>query len=410
MKRLALSLALGSLALGFATGAVFFERGPDPVIFPEQQIPIYFTHNYHVRKPDEAKGLTGEGLSCTFCHENVEEAAKSSDLDIPGHDTCDTCHDEWIGDEDDPAPLEACGRCHTDLDPKRGVVTSTAAKRVLVPDPNIIFSHEAHIGAEIACVECHDKVPSKAVAGRDDYPTMDRCIACHEDREVSVECKTCHVTTVSGRIQTEYASGQLKPSRYHLSAIHEGDFLRTHAVPAQRDAQYCEQCHSKSYCLECHDGIGRDVRYHPGDWISIHYIKAKKDDVRCESCHRFQTFCLNCHVRSGVATVATPDNMVTRRTIRGSGSIQPGPHPMGDEWTGLSGNLGRNFHGFHAQRNIRSCVSCHQEQYCLQCHTVGGLGGNPHGPNPQRLKGSTASQRNARACLKCHDAADTSWR
>ncbi|MEQ9503724.1 MAG: cytochrome c3 family protein [Deltaproteobacteria bacterium] len=403
-------LVTAAVSLVTLTSAVFFERGPDPVVFPPQQIPIYFPHNYHVRAPDEAKGTTGEGLSCTFCHENIEESAKSSDEDIPGHGTCDTCHDEWIGDEDEPAPIEKCGLCHTDLDARKGTVTSSVAKRMIVPKPNIIFPHSAHTEAEVACVECHDRVPTKTVATRDDYPTMDRCIACHEDRGVSTACTTCHLQTVSGRIQTKYSSGELKPNRYHLAAIHEGDFLRTHAVPAQRDQKYCDNCHTKSECLECHDGIGRDVRYHPGDWISTHYLRARKDDMRCQSCHRFQTFCLNCHIRSGVASVTTPDNVAQRRTIRGNGTIAPGPHPMGPEWTGVAGNLGQNFHGFHAQRNIRACVSCHQEQYCLQCHTTGGLGGNPHGPNPQRLKGSTASKRNARACLKCHDPADNSWR
>lgn len=407
MLRKLLTLALMALAL-FTTGAVFFERGPNEVIFPKQSIPIYFTHNYHVRKPDKAKGIEGEGLSCEFCHENVAESKVSSDADIPGHDSCDTCHDEWIGDEDEPAPIDACGKCHVDLQAK----TTTVAAKITVPKPNIVFPHETHVEKDIACTECHRQVPNKAVASQDDFPTMDQCIACHQDRGAPTTCNTCHVMKPSGLVETEYTSGTLMPSRYHVAAIHEGDFLRQHAVPAQRNRALCEQCHTKSDCLECHDGIGRDVRYHPGDWISMHFLSARQDKVRCESCHRFQTFCLNCHVRSGVATVATTINAPLRSSIRrpAANAAPTGPHPMGPEWTGEGqSTLGRNFHGFHAQRNIRACVSCHQEQFCLQCH-ANTRGGNPHGPNPQRLRGSTASKRNARVCLKCHDPGDPSWR
>ena len=72
----------------------FFEEGPHEAMFPKQKIPIRFDHEYHVRAPDESKGLQGEGLSSTFCHENVSSSKVSSDRDIPGHGSCDTCHDE----------------------------------------------------------------------------------------------------------------------------------------------------------------------------------------------------------------------------------------------------------------------------------------------------------------------------
>ena len=97
------------------------------------------------------------------------------------------------------------------------------------------------------------------------------------------------------------------------------------------------------------------------------------------------------------------------------GGVATGPHPMSaDGWNSPSS---RNFHGFHAQRNIRSCASCHQEQSCIACHAsafgtnlAASRGGNPHGPDPRRLKGSVASQRTARMCLKCHHPADSRWR
>ncbi len=217
--------------------------------------------------------------------------------------------------------------------------------------------------------------------------------------------------------------------------------MRDHAVPAERDKAYCANCHAESYCLACHDGSARDVRYHPGDWISMHGIRSRIDDYRCQSCHTVRAFCLDCHVRSGVATVGSPQNpydghntirlAINKRTscVRdatnpNSSCVPVGPHPMAEDgWLNVQS---RNFHGFFAQRNIKSCVSCHQEQFCITCHAsskLGGtttaptspfgrmmFGGNPHGPNPERLRGSTASQHNARMCLKCHSPADPTWR
>lgn len=447
MKKQGLILAaIGAAAFGSA-GALVWEGGPDVVIFPTQQIPIFFNHDYHVRKPNKAKTVDGEGLACEFCHEKISGSKESSDRDIPGHGACDSCHAEWIGDEKQPAPQAGCAKCHKDLE---NAPAGAKAAPLVIPAPHIRFAHKSHLDAGVKCVNCHENVPKKTVATRDDYPTMDRCIACHEKSGASTECRTCHETLPSGRLALEYPEGTLKPNRYHSFMIHDADFLRDHAVPAQRDKALCAKCHGEDYCLRCHDGSARDVRYHPGDWISMHGIRAKTDDYRCQSCHRLQTFCLDCHVRTGVATVGismdaygpgpdrnNPAADRTRRTVRSTGMganlIPVGPHPMAENgWLTPSS---RNFHGFFAQRNIQSCASCHQEQLCITCHSapvangaqppaargrtatfnnlpvsVPSFGGNPHGPNPQRLRGSTARNHNARMCLKCHSPADPLWR
>ncbi len=387
-------------------GAAFFEAGPDEIIFPLQTIPLNFDHAFHLRSADEAAGIEGAGLGCDDCHENISESDKSEDRDIPGHDTCENCHD--MDETDKPAESKQCTMCHADLAAK----TTTTAKAMSLPSPNLKFSHLKHIKADIACLQCHKNVIDKKLATRDDYPTMDRCIECHEEKGAPTTCITCHLSTPQGRVQTEYAEGKLKPNRLFVSAIHDSAFLKGHAAPAQRDPKLCESCHTKQDCLQCHDGTARDVRYHPGDWIAVHPLRARKDDYRCQSCHRLQTFCADCHVRTGIAAVgADLGKRFERTTIRSNRVGKPqGPHPMtADGWLNPTS---RNFHGFHAQRNIRSCVACHQEQFCVSCHgsNIQGSGGaNPHGPNPQRLKGNTASKRNARACLKCHYPSDDRW-
>lgn len=402
---------------GLLLGAVVFEGGPSTVIFPRQVVPIRFDHNYHTRESNEELGVKGEGLSCEFCHENVGEQAEAGATDIPGHETCENCHGDWIGDQENPAPVEGCLKCHSDFDPTG---TSTIAQPMVIPPPNVIFGHDDHVKAEIACTVCHSQVPQKTLATRDDYPTMDRCVKCHQIRGVSTDCKTCHFAGESGRLVTSFPQGQLKPVRYHSFAAHTGDFLRDHSVAAQQNTAYCKNCHATSYCLDCHDGVNRDRRYHPGDWIAVHGTRSRIDDFRCQSCHRLQSYCLDCHVKSGVASIVSTKDPFTveRGTIRRDRmtGVPNGPHPMAaDGW--LTPN-NKNFHGFHAQRAIRSCASCHQEQYCVRCHGSGfpsngpSFGGNPHGSKEkiEALRSSAARSNNARACLKCHSPFDTRWR
>ena len=423
MKKSApISGLMALLALAAASGAsaaLFMERGPDPVIYPKQTIPLKFDHRYHVRKPDEEKGITGEGLRCSFCHDRVSESLQSSDRHIPTHEECDSCHDDWIGEEDEPAPVSACARCHGDLDPAGS--SRQAAKMTILP-PNLVFPHSTHVKADIACTECHKNVPRKAIATRSDLPTMGVCLDCHQKTGAPTQCTTCHLAAGGGRIQTTYPEGTLKPAKHHAYAIHDGHFLRDHSIAAVRDRAYCDNCHTTNDCLACHDGIARNLRYHPADWIAVHPRRARKNDFRCQSCHRLQTFCIDCHIRTGLAPVG--DLTITdfrqadslsrpTRSLRAPG-VPVGPHPMdADGWLDPAS---RNFHGFHAQRNIRSCAACHQEQYCIQCH--GSQFGNrsfrrnvnPHGADTERLRNSTAANRNARACLKCHDPNDPRWR
>jgi hypothetical protein len=74
-----------------------------------------------------------------------------------------------------------------------------------------------------------------------------------------------------------------------------------------------------------------------------------------------------------------------------------------------------------AQRNIRSCVSCHREQTCLECHTAFGAGATPSiksqftgaNPHPPDWAGSARCKalvaRNKRVCLKCHPQTSMSF-
>ncbi|MBX2813346.1 MAG: cytochrome c3 family protein [Myxococcales bacterium] len=401
-----------------ALGSLFFELGPSKVIFPEQTNPLIFSHDFHIREENKEKDIQGQGLDCDFCHEDMETSMLSSNRHIPDHEVCELCHDDWIGDEDEPGDPKDCARCHSDISVDQPDLSEDSPKGVAhpmsIPPPNIKFAHGSHIESGIDCLHCHPQVPKKKLAVRDDYPTMDKCIACHEKLNISSECATCHHEGANGTLIQNYASGTLKPQRYYISAIHDAHFLSDHAQAAQRERALCDSCHTPNDCMTCHDGVAWDRRYHPAAWMAQHSIRAKQNRFRCQSCHQLQSFCMTCHLQSGVASYGSLADPLARRTIRLSDRTDPtsppvGPHPMRED--GWLDRGSRNFHGAIASRNIRSCASCHQEQYCIQCHgSSTGRRINPHGPNAQRLKGSLAARQNARACLKCHNPSDSRWR
>lgn len=380
----------------------FFELGPSEVLYPSRPPELHFNHRQH---------LSGDvNLACTDCHRGLKTKTPTR----VDHETCRGCHAEWLEPAAQAEPTN-CQRCH--LVPPR---TSTAGPSRSEERSYVQFEHSTHLRLGDDCATCHPRVATKARASRLDYPTMDRCIDCHLEQGAPALCTTCHAEARDGTLVQVFPTGKLIPRRFPLAVIHDASFLADHALPAQRERAVCAECHGQSFCLKCHDGIGRNVSYHPDPWMALHPSRAIQNQNRCQACHRLQEFCVRCHRESGVATFGQIGLPFERRTTRTRepqtrGSPAVGPHPMAAR--GWLDPASPNFHGFHAQRNIRSCASCHQEQFCIVCHGsgFGGRNGtnpaaNPHGPNAERLRNLPAARQNARACLKCHSPADPRWR
>jgi hypothetical protein len=122
--------------------------------------------------------------------------------------------------------------------------------------------------------------------------------------------------------------------------------------------------------------------YHPAGFLAQHPAAAYARETDCSACHNTRQFCTACHANAGFGT---------------GGRLRPGYH-----------DAKRNFllgHGQAARQELESCVSCHTEQECMQCHASSAVGGrnfNPHGPgfDPERLR-----RRNPQMCTACHGAA-----
>lgn len=400
MKRRLALLLLGSLTFSTALAQAdfFFELGPSEVLYPPRASTLRFDHALH-RAESKAP------LDCRSCHAMSEPAPERTDP----HESCRGCHPGWIDTD------TQCLKCHDELTKGATVARAPPPRQTFVR-----FEHSVHLRGEDDCRTCHGQVEARGRASRLDFPTMDRCLDCHIRRRAPTTCGTCHFVQRDGTLVQSFPTGTLVPLRFPLEVIHDANFLADHALPARRERAVCAVCHTQPQCLKCHDGIGRNAAYHPDPWMSQHALRARQNQNRCQSCHVVQQFCLRCHQQSGVATFGMLAQPFERRTIRRVNPTQPdslatGPHPMAMQ--GWLDPRSRNFHGFHAQRNLRTCAACHQEQFCIVCHGsgFGGRNGsnpaaNPHGPNPGRLRSLPAARQNARACLKCHSPADPRWR
>jgi len=359
------------------------------VIFGEQQLPIEFSHADHLK----------DKMGCVFCHEDAEESRSSLDNLIPGHDVCDICHDI---DRDEPEkkveegePRADCVACHIGYDPKKDEVA-----RVVIPPPNLKFNHAVHAENKVDCRTCHGQFEEQGVvlATRAQLPKMSLCLQCHDDATAPAACTTCHLAEAGGVVKMDFPEGKLAPSGVLRGAIHDTNFRTSHAVVARNDAEYCETCHKKDFCVGCHNGVMKPLDFHGNDYIALHPVEARRNNPDCSACHRLQTFCVGCHSRSGVAS----DSIVSE--FRGSVLQGDGPrfHPEG--WNEF-GNRGPNHHSFQAQKNIKQCASCHREQFCIGCHggTTPTFRQNPHPPGwagSRRCRNLLS--RAGRMCQRCH--------
>ncbi len=184
-----------------------------PVIFgfdegPTQ--PIAFPHPTHVEEL---------GLSCTFCHRNVDKGAAAT---IPAVGLCMTCH-ITVGDglaevEKLRATFEAGNpidwvrvhrvRDHVHFVHEAHIARFSGQKQVvddLSTEPSQIRLVDARkiepgarvgdtidVAAEQVCTICHGNVGAMEKVKQVRPLKMSDCVDCHRDNAAPTDCTTCH--------------------------------------------------------------------------------------------------------------------------------------------------------------------------------------------------------------------------
>lgn len=177
-----------------------------------------------------------------------------------------------------------------------------------------------------------------------------------------------------------------------IAPNHTADWTRNHRTIASKAGNNCAQCHTQSFCLDCHQGgginadltvsnFGRDYipKSHRSDFVTIHPIKALDNPQTCYRCHD-QKFCNSCHDRYPKGSMRIKSHMK-------SGNSQ--------NW------VWNSEHAAEARRNLQSCQSCHPEgDVCIQCHSSGRV--SPHPKNWKSIKGNILDRAGSKQCRKCH--------
>ena len=141
-------------------------------IRPEPEQPIAYSHQLH---------LNDVGLTCDFCHDS---AARGPIARIPSVETCMFCHSGVATDSPEIQLLTS----YYD----RGEEPPWQRVYGWTEEAHVLFNHAPHIRAEVDCATCHGDMTQATVAERVVDHTMSFCVDCHNQRQASVECLTCH--------------------------------------------------------------------------------------------------------------------------------------------------------------------------------------------------------------------------
>lgn len=192
----------------------------------------------------------------------------------------------------------------------------------------IRMRHSDVIKAGMRCTECHNTVAHGRATKNPTSPFMDTCTSCHNGKQASAKCETCHYKKEEDRPPT--------PRVAPWAVTHGEKWTRTHGMGNLRT---CAVCHTDEFCTQCH---GMQLPHGTG-WPAIHGHEAVKnlesvdrtDKARsCVGCH-LRSFCNGCH-------------------------RMPMPHPpefLPRHWKEYK-RLGK-----------RVCENCHVLADCDDCHT-----------------------------------------
>ena len=200
-------VSLGAALLGgvFLIFAVWYWFSPDFTDVgyrPEQPVP--FSHAEHA----------GElGISCQYCHTNVENAALANS---PSTETCMNCHAQIATESLDLQPVRESWATGESIE---------WVKVHHVPD-YAHFNHASHVNSGVGCETCHGRIDRMEVVRQVESLSMGWCLECHRQPELYLRPND-EVTTM----------GYVQPS----------DFVERNVERIQR-----EGIHPPTNCSACH--------------------------------------------------------------------------------------------------------------------------------------------------------------
>ena len=158
----------GSVALLVLIGAAAaFSRPASPV--PQ---PIAYPHKTHV---------TDNQMDCLSCH---IAADRSTAATIPSVTECMVCHENVKPESPEIQKLAAYA--------KAGEEPPWVRVYGFPAEAAVYFTHKRHVKAGVECSTCHGDMANAMDIRENVRWTMGKCIDCHREKQVSIDCLVCH--------------------------------------------------------------------------------------------------------------------------------------------------------------------------------------------------------------------------
>jgi nitrate/TMAO reductase-like tetraheme cytochrome c subunit len=187
----------------------------------------------------------------------------------------------------------SCRRCH--LVERKTLVSHT-----------IKVSHKEFLKVGYKCTDCHNTVTHNKTVSQPKFPSMDKCVLCHNNKIALAQCRLCHVPDVGRKPRQvmDYPKIHLEPPStcrgchsiekcnecHGLEMPHPKNWKKKHPREGFVNKKVCWNCHDIKFCQECHP---RMPWPHPDDFPETHG-KASEQPGSC-GCHRREKFCSICH-------------------------------------------------------------------------------------------------------------------
>jgi hypothetical protein len=155
----------GVLGLGLLVSAAYCALRPEFTrvgYAPDQPVP--FSHQLH------AGDL---GMSCVYCHSNVERSPHAT---VPDTQTCMNCH----------TTIKATSPLLSQVRESYEKGVPIEWKRIHRLPDYAFFNHAQHVTRGIGCVSCHGQVNEMPVVSHEKPLSMGWCLNCHRHPEANL--------------------------------------------------------------------------------------------------------------------------------------------------------------------------------------------------------------------------------
>ena len=125
--------------------------------------------------------------------------------------------------------------------------------------------------------------------------------------------------------------------------------MYVHQAVAQKEPHKEYASMKISECNSCHKAEGIALN-HDSDWVRGHRVLAARVNAKCAECHD-QAWCLDCHQGGGIDPKLSTQNY-KRDYV---------PKSHRSDWLEI--------HPLKALDNPQICTRCHDQKYCVQCHS-----------------------------------------